>query len=171
MEKQDLKSLLENIYHLLAEEGEWHPPMLIPPEDPNWSIYPPPPPWLSPLSPTGPITPTSDPETPTLDPDFTRMLQDLIRQSTPSGWLRIRGFPPEGVPPLPGGFPLHGTQEWYYGLTPEQRQLLVDWVNQHFGMLDLFNHREFFEDVLQGHHTEAEVLKWLKENWPELYRP
>ena len=166
MEKQDLKSLLENIYHLLAEEGEWHPPMLSP-EDPNWSIYPPPPPWLSPLA---PITPTSDPETPIFTPEMEQWLGDRIRLARPLGFLGQYGFPPAGVPPLPAGFP-SGAQEWYQNLTPEQRQLLLDWVDQHFNMLDLFNHREFFEEVLRGKHTQAEVMKWLRENWPELYTP
>ena len=56
MEKQDLKSLLENIYHLLAEEGV--PPMLSP-TDPNAIPMAPPPPWLSPLDPNP--TPRVDP--------------------------------------------------------------------------------------------------------------
>ena len=123
------------------------------------------PPWLSPLSPTGPITPTLDPETPMWTPELEQWLRDRIRESTPGGWLGIRGFPPAGVPPLPAGFP-SGAQEWYQNLTPEQRQLLLDWVNQHFNMLDLFNHREFFEEVLRGKHTQEEVMKWLRENWP-----
>ena len=67
MEKQDLKNLLENIYHLLAEEGEWHPPMLSPEENPNWSPLqpPPPPPWLSPIDPNY-VAPRVDP---ILNPD------------------------------------------------------------------------------------------------------
>ena len=65
MEKQDLKNLLENIYTALTEEGEWHPPLLAPEENPNWSPFPPPPPWLSPLSPTNPVaTPPVAPPTP-----------------------------------------------------------------------------------------------------------
>ena len=161
MEKQDLKSLLENIYEAmilptLGDQALSNPSLLNPP-------------WQSPLSPTGPITPT-EPETPMWTPELEQWLRDRIRESTPGGWLGIRGFPPAGVPPLPDGFP-SGTQEWYQRLTPEQRQLLLDWVNQHFGMLDLFNHREFFEDVLRGKHSQQELLKWLKENWPELYRP
>ena len=28
---------LKNIHSTLAEEGEWHPPMLSPEENPNWS--------------------------------------------------------------------------------------------------------------------------------------
>ena len=61
MQKQDLKNLLENIYHLLAEEDV--PPMLTP-EDPNWSPLqppPPPPPWLSPIAPLDPWWPTDKP--------------------------------------------------------------------------------------------------------------
>ena len=54
MNKQELKSLLENIYHLLAEEGV--PPMLTR-EDPYAIPMAPPPPWLSPLSPTPPVAP------------------------------------------------------------------------------------------------------------------
>ena len=60
MNKHELKSLLENIYYTLTEAGEWHPPMLAPEENPNWSPFPPPPPpppWLSPLSPTPPTPP------------------------------------------------------------------------------------------------------------------
>jgi len=53
MEKQDLKNLLENIYHLLAEEdmyppgGPWPPPIPTGPGllDPNWSPLEPPGPW------------------------------------------------------------------------------------------------------------------------------
>jgi len=170
MNKQDLKSLLENIYHLLAEEGEWHPPMLSP-TDP-YAIPMAPPPWLSPLSPTAPITPTLvDPETPFWTPEMEEYLRNRIRESTPDGWLRIRGFPPAGVPLLPAGFP-SGAQEWYEGLTPEQRQLLLEWIDQHFNLGDLyFNHSEFFKEVLRGKHTQQEVLEWLKKNWPELYQP
>ena len=63
MQKQDLKNLLENIYHLLAEEDV--PPMLTP-EDPNWSPLQPPPPWLSPLdpNPTPRVDPIVNPEGP-----------------------------------------------------------------------------------------------------------
>ena len=63
MEKQDLKNLLENIYHLLGEEGEWHPPLLAPP-DPYpipMAPPPPPPPWLSPIAPLDPWWPTDKP--------------------------------------------------------------------------------------------------------------
>ena len=166
MEKQDLKNLLENIYHLLAEEGEWHSPLL-PPPDPYPIPMAPPPPWLSPLA---PITPTLvDPETPFLTPEMEQWLRDRIR--TPGEWLEIRGFPPAGVPSLPGGFPT-GAQEWYQNLTPEQRQLLLDWIDQHFNLGDLyFNHKEFFEEVLRGKHTQQELMKWLRKNWPELYQP
>ena len=59
MEKQDLKNLLENIYHLLAEEGV--PPMLAR-EDPYPIPMAPPPPWLSPLSPTSPVAPPTPPK-------------------------------------------------------------------------------------------------------------
>ena len=51
MNKQDLKSLLENIYYTLTEEGEWHPPLLAPEENPNWSPFPPPPPSTKPTQP------------------------------------------------------------------------------------------------------------------------
>ena len=65
MEKQDLKNLLENIYHLLAEEGEWHAPLLAPP-DPYPIPMAPPPPWLSPLdpNPTPIVDPVLNPEGP-----------------------------------------------------------------------------------------------------------
>jgi hypothetical protein len=55
MNKHELKSLLENIYTVLTEEGV--PPML----DPNWSPRAPTSPWLSPLSPTGPVAPPPAP--------------------------------------------------------------------------------------------------------------
>ena len=38
MNKQDLKSLLENIYHLLAEEGDDRPPLISPPTHPGLYI-------------------------------------------------------------------------------------------------------------------------------------
>ena len=178
MEKQDLKNLLENIYHLLAEaplnEYQSDPNFVGPPAP---ALYIPPygfpvVPITTPTTPTAPITPTLvDPETPMWTPELEQWLRDRVRESTPGGWLGIRGFPPAGVPPLPGGFPT-GAQEWYQNLTPEQRQLLLDWIDQHFNLGDLyFNHREFFEEVLRGKHSQQELLKWLKENWPELYQP
>ena len=166
MNKHELKSLLENIYHLLAEEGEFDIPSDIPLDRNGRPI-----PYLWSDRPQLPPTPLVDPETPIWwTPEMEQYLRDRIRLSTPGGWLGEYGFPPEGVPALPAGFP-SGAQEWYQGLTPEQRQLILDWVDQHFGMLELFNHREFFEDVLRGKHTREELLRWLKENWPELYQP
>ena len=66
MNKHELKSLLENIYTALTEEGEWHPPLLAP-VDPYPIPMAPPPPWLSPLSPTNPVaTPPVETPVPTV---------------------------------------------------------------------------------------------------------
>ena len=129
MNKQDLKSLLENIYHLLAEEGEWHPPLLSP-EDPNWSPLQPPPPWLSPLDPN---------PTPRVDPVFNPdgpgggTIQDLYgrrfyvfpngrvliwdSQSDPPRWSLYK-YPMLGDPSLPWG----PVMPWWLGgtHTPEE---------------------------------------------------
>lgn len=62
-ENAEYDSILEKIYHLLAEEDEWHPPMLAP-ADPYPIPMAPPiiPPWLSPLDPNlVPSWPTNKP--------------------------------------------------------------------------------------------------------------
>ena len=80
MNKHELKSLLENIYTALTEEGV--PPML----DPNPWLSPlaPPPPWLSPLSPTPPVAPpkppVDDPDEEELDPNDPSTYELQIKQ-------------------------------------------------------------------------------------------
>jgi len=56
MEKQDLKNLLENIYHLLAEDDWWRNPQ---PDDAPLPPIGPPPPTPRPTLPTNPYVPTS----------------------------------------------------------------------------------------------------------------
>ena len=140
MQTQDLKNLLENIYHLLAEEDV--PPMLSP-EDPNWSPLQPPPPWLSPLdpNPTPRVDPIVNPDGPgggTIqdDPVSGRRFyvfpngRVLIWSDSLGRWILFK-YPMLGDPSLP--FPNEIWPWWLGGeRTPE-------------GWLDLINRSPRFQ--------------------------
>ena len=117
MNKQDLKNLLENIYHLLAEEGEWHPPLLSP-ADPYPIPMAPPPPWLSPLSPTAPVAPTvyENPWDDPISPGYGRPIEDLLRN---------RGFPSGLNPPEGGG--IQDWMDWFQRLSAIDQARLALW--------------------------------------------
>jgi len=105
MNKHELKSLLENIYTALTEEGV--PPMLDP--NPRLSPLQPPPPWLSPLSPTGPKPPNT-PKPPVVTPP-PKPPTGLGVYPRPGWWTRdVGAWPPVNTPddtwqtvPLPEG--------------------------------------------------------------------
>ena len=125
MEKQDLKNLLENIYHLLAEEGV--PPMLTP-TDPNAIPMAPPPPWLSPLdpNPTPRVDPILNPEGPgggTISEQYGERFyvfpdgRVLIWDDSLGRWILFK-YPMLGDPSLPWG----PVMPWWLGgtHTPEE---------------------------------------------------
>ena len=136
MNKHELKFLLENIYHLLAEEGEWHAPLLAPP-DPYPIPMAPPPPWLSPLSPTAPVAPPvyNDPWDDPISPGYGQNIRELLRN---------RGFP-DGLNPPEGGT-IQDWMDWFRGLSAIDRGRLALW----WSTLDLSEAGQEIFKQLQG---------------------
>ena len=132
MNKHELKSLLENIYEAMIL-----PSLVDKYLDNPGLLNPTPPPWLSPLSPTGPVAPPvyNDPWDDPVSPGYGRPIGDL---------LRARGFP-SGLTPPEGGS-IEDWINWFNALSAMDKARLALWWNT----LDLSEAGQEIFKQLQG---------------------